>query len=82
MYELFFSDIAKKQFCKLEKHVQERIGSVLERVKLRPEHFLEKLVGEKGYKIRVGDYRIIFDIQQEKLILLVIKIGHRKNVYG
>ncbi|MEK6951870.1 MAG: type II toxin-antitoxin system RelE/ParE family toxin [Nanoarchaeota archaeon] len=81
MYELIFTDKAKKQFLKLEKQTQERIGSVLERIKLRPEHFVEKLVGEQGYKLRVGDYRIILDIDKNRLIILILKVGHRKNVY-
>src|SRR3989344_1500061 len=62
MYNLVFSDLAKKQFNKLEKNIQERIGTVLERIKIRPHAFVEKLVGEPGYKLRVGDYRIFIDI--------------------
>jgi len=81
MYELIFSDKAKSQFSKLEKNVQERIGAVLERIKMRPEHFVEKLIGEPGYKLRVGDYRIILDIDNNNLLILVIKIGHRRNIY-
>ncbi|MBI2498931.1 type II toxin-antitoxin system RelE/ParE family toxin [Candidatus Woesearchaeota archaeon] len=81
MYELIFTDKAKKQFLKLEKQTQERIGSVLERIKLRPEHFVEKLIGELGYRLRVGDYRIILDIDKNRLIILILKVGHRKNVY-
>ena len=81
MYEIIFSDKAKSQFNKLEKNVQERIGSVLERIKLRPEHFLEKLVGEPGFKLRVGDYRIFLEIYNDKLVIFVIELGHRKNIY-
>ena len=81
MYEIEFTPKAKKQFFKLEKNVQERIGSVFERIKFRPESFVEKLVGEPGYKLRVGDYRVFLDIDGKKLIILVLKIGHRKNVY-
>ena len=81
MYEIIFTDKAKKQFFKLENHIQERIGSVLGRVKIRPEHFLEKLVGEASYKIRVGDYRLIVDLDKNKLVILILFLGHRKNVY-
>ena len=81
MYNIVFSDIAKKQFNKLEKSVQERIGTVLERIKIRPHAFVEKLVGEPGYKLRIGDYRIFLDIFNNELIIFVIKIGDRKNVY-
>jgi mRNA interferase RelE/StbE len=81
MYSIKFSDKALKFFEKLDKNIQDRIGSVLERIKIRPEDFIDKLVGEQGYKLRVGDYRIFLDIYQEDLVILLIEIGHRKNVY-
>jgi len=81
MYEIKFSDKAKKQFLKLERSIQERIGSVLERIKIRPEDFVEKLVGESGFKLRIGDYRVFMDIDNNKLIILVLEIGYRRNVY-
>jgi len=81
MYEIIFSDKAKQQFKKLERQIQERIASVLERIKIRPHNFIEKLVGELGYKLRVGDYRIFLDIDNNKLIILILKLGHRKNIY-
>ena len=81
MYQIIFTANAESQLKKLEKSVQERIIIVLERIRIRPEHFIERLVGEPGFKLRVGDYRIILDVDQDKLIILVLKIGHRKNIY-
>jgi len=81
VYSVLFMPIAEKQFKKLPFEIQERIIKVLERIKIRPEAFVEKLVGELGYKLRVGNYRIFLDINQGKLIILVLKVGHRKNVY-
>ena len=81
MYEISFSDKAKKQFIKLEKNIQERIGSVLERIRVRPQDFVEKLVGEQGFKLRVGDYRVFLDIDNNNLIIFILELGHRKNVY-
>jgi mRNA interferase RelE/StbE len=82
LYEIIFSLKAKKQFLKLEKTLQERIIYALERIRIRPESFITKLVGDLGYKLRVGDYRIIMDIDKNNLIILVIKVGHRKNIYN
>lgn len=82
LYEIIFSLKAKKQLLKLEKTVQERIISVLERIRIRPEDFVTKLIGDPGYKLRVGDYRIIMDIDKKNLLILVIKVGHRKNIYN
>ena len=80
-YEIVFTDTSRKQFKKLEKDIQERIIKALERIRIRPEAHIKKLIGDPGYRLRVGEYRIILDIEKEKLIILVIKIGHRKNIY-
>ena len=81
LYEVIFSQKAKKQLFKLEKTVQERIISALERIRIRPEAYIAKIVGDPGYKLRVGDYRVIMDIDKKKLLVLVIKVGHRRNIY-
>jgi mRNA interferase RelE/StbE len=81
LYEVIFSQKAKKQLFKLEKVIQEKIISALERIRIRPEAYITKLVGDPGYKLRVGDYRVIVDIDKGNLLVLVIKIGHRRNIY-
>ncbi len=81
-YQIFFTDKAKKQLEKLEKVNQERIIASLQRIRIRPEAHITKLVGDPGYKLRVGNYRVILEIEKEKLIILVLMIGHRKNIYG
>ena len=81
MYEIIFSRKAKKQLFKLERTIQERIIFALERIRIRPEDYLTKLIADPGYKLRVGDYRVIMDIDKTNLLVLVIKIGHRKDIY-
>ena len=81
MYEIIISDKAFKQIEKLEKSIQERIFTSLEKIRIRPESFVKKLVGIPGFRLRVGDYRVILDIDQGKLLILVIKVGHRRDVY-
>ena len=81
MYEIVFSEKAKKQFLKLEKDIQKRIIAPLDRIKIRPEAYITKLVGDTSYRLRVGDYRVIMDIDKGKLIILIIKVGHRRNIY-
>ncbi len=81
MYTVEFSKKAENQLYKLQRDVQERIIRTLERIKVRPQDFVEKLVGELGFKLRVGDYRVFLDIDNNRLIILVLKLGHRKNVY-
>ena len=81
MYEIVYSNSAAKFLRKLPKQKQEHILSVLERARIRPEAHFERLVGNKTYKLRAGDYRIIADLFKGKLCILVIKIGHRRNIY-
>jgi mRNA interferase RelE/StbE len=82
MYKIEFSEQADKQLKKLELAIQIRLGMNLERIKIRPYSFVKRLVGTKYYRLRVGDYRVILDIQNEKLIILIIELGHRKNIYN
>ena len=83
MYELVYSPAASKQLEKLERAIKERIIIALERLRIKPEsRDIKKLMGMPGYRLRVGDYRIIFDIERNKLLILVLTVGHRKNIYG
>jgi mRNA interferase RelE/StbE len=81
LYEIIFSQKAKKQLFKLEKNIQKRIIGSLERIRIRPGSYITKLIGDPGYKLRIGDYRIIMDIDNNNLVILVIKIGHRREIY-
>jgi len=82
LYLVVFSEKAKKQFLKLEKDIQKRIIASLDRIKIRPGAYVTKLVGDNSYRLRVGDYRIIMDIDKGKLVILIIKVGHRKKIYN
>ena len=81
MYELFYSKKAKKQIMKLEKKNQEHILAVLERARIRPHAFFTRIVGGKFFRLKAGKYRVIADIKQNKLIILVLKVAHRKKIY-
>ena len=82
MYELIYSPSALKQLEKLEHNIKERIVVALERLRIRPESCdIKKLVGMQGYRFRVGDCRIILDMEKDKLIILVLQVGHSKNIY-
>jgi mRNA interferase RelE/StbE len=77
---------AEKQIKKLHRQAQESIVRFLrERLKPadNPRQWGKPLHGDKGglWRYRVGDYRLICDIQDEKITLLVLQVGHRKDVY-
>jgi mRNA interferase RelE/StbE len=81
MYEVVFDGPAIASLSKLPNQLKERIFSKILSAKADPFHFFERLEGRADYKLRVGDYRIIADIDQTKRKIEVTRIGHRKNVY-
>ena len=81
MYEIQFDKRDLDFLNKLEKEIKERIWNKLQQCKEEPFRFLEPLEEIDGYKLRVGDYRLIIDIDNSTKTLKVLKIGHRKNIY-
>jgi len=81
MYNIEFSKTAEKQLYKLERNVQIRIISTLERIRIRPFPHVKKLFDNPHFRLRIGEYRLILDIKEDRLIMFVIKIGHRKSIY-
>ena len=81
MYSIEFSKTAEKQLLKLDDGIKTRIISNIGRIKIRPYSYVKKLVGSPYFRLRVGKYRIILDIKEDKLIIFVIEVGHRKNIY-
>jgi len=81
MYKLIFGKRALNNLNKLDKNTKTRIWNKLQECKLDPFRYLKPLIQIKGFKLRVGDYRIILDVRDKIRILEVLKIGHRKNIY-
>ena len=81
MYEILFHKNAQRQLEKLSKDIQIRVISVLDRIKITPYAHVKKLVNTPYFRLRVGDYRVILDIQTDKLIIFVVELGHRRNIY-
>ena len=82
MYEIIITDKVKKQLEKLPSQIKNRIGSAFERIKFRPFSFIKRKQGTPYYILRIGNYRAILNIQQNNLIIFVIEIGPRKNIYN
>ncbi len=80
-YKIVILPIAQSQLEKLDKNIQERILDALERIRVRPYNFVKKLAGSPYFRLRVGDYRVVLDIRNDALIVFVIEVGHRKNIY-
>ena len=85
MYKILFQKSAHKEYSKLPKKVRDRVDECLEILSINPLSEIlnfKKIRGkENHYRIRVGQYRLIYSPQDEKLIVRVIRVGHRNDVY-
>ena len=82
-YKVEWKNSAKKELKRLPRQVITKVISAVE--KLPNNHHpagSKKLVGtEHTYRLRVGDYRIVYSIQNDLLIIEVVRVAHRKDVY-
>lgn len=80
-----FSPLAEKQFLKLDKQIQRQIQKFVLQLKNleNPRSRGKALVGNLSHlwRYRVADYRLICDIQDEKILVTILRIGHRKETY-
>ena len=84
MYRIIVSQSAEKEMGKLPAHVNRRIEVAINALANNPRpHGCKKLKGtyEPTWRIRVGDYRIVYSIDDAIKIIDIRKVGHRKNIY-
>ena len=84
MYELRYSKTAIKKLQKIPKNLVKRIREKLLEIAKNPygDHpNVKKLVGRDGYRLRVGDWRIIYEINNDEIVILVLTIDTRGGVY-
>jgi len=82
-YKVVFHKSAAKDLEKVSSHYLASVASHIKKLSENPRPFgYIKLAGfDKMYRIRVGIYRIIYSIKDDVLVVEVVKIDHRKNVY-
>lgn len=83
MYKIEIERGARKVLSELPKREQARVGAQIDKLADNPRPSgAKKLVGELDvWRIRIGDYRVIYRVKDAELVVLVIKIGHRREVY-
>ena len=81
MYSIQVEENAEKFLKKLPKKESEIILNKIYSIRDNPFRFLKRLQGEKLWKLRIGDYRAIVDVIVSGNKIIVIRIGHRKNIY-
>jgi len=73
---------AEKKLDSFQADLRDRIIDALERLKNNPRPSgCKKLKSLDAYRIRVGDYRVVYEIRDDVLVVLVIRVAHRKDVY-
>ena len=82
-YAIKFRPAAERALEELPRDVQRRIGKKIDALAVNPRPSgVKKLVGEEDvYRVRAGDYRIVYQIQDAVLLVLVVRVGHRRDVY-
>ena len=80
-YTLFYTQRAERDIARLDSKTKERIGKTLLRYQEEPLEYAEKLSDPilGGYRFRIGDYRVIFDIEGNEIV--VLRVGHRREIY-
>ena len=83
MYKIEWKQSAKKELKKLKKAVIPRIIKAVESLSINPYPTgSRKLQGsEHLYRVRLGDYRIVYSVENKILLIEIIRIGHRKDIY-
>lgn len=80
-YSIVFDEDSINYLNILPKDIAKRVYNKIISTKINPFYFFKKLEGRRGYKLRVGNYRVIADINVTELKIEITCIGHRKNVY-
>ncbi len=80
-YKLVYTQRAIKDIRKLEQSTKKRIGRALVGYEEDPLKYAEKLIDPRlgTYRFRIGDYRVVFDLEGSEII--VLRVGHRRDIY-
>jgi len=87
MYRLMYERKAIRELAAIDPVMQHRIKEKLEQLRRNPENLSQQIKKLKGRKfsglerLRVGSYRIIFRKEEDRLLILIIRIGHRSEIY-
>jgi mRNA interferase RelE/StbE len=82
-YQVEITPAAQRTIKKLSKNVQRKIIETIEKLanEPRPVGVVKLSATENLYRVRTGDYRIIYEIQDKILLIVITKVGHRRDVY-
>ena len=82
-YEIIIKPTAEKGLDKIPRSARRRIADALEGLRddPRPAGVVKLAGADNLWRIRIGDYRVVYEIHDDRLIVLVLRVAHRKDVY-
>ena len=81
-YRLVIDPRAEKELDALDRPIRDRVAKALIRLAKNPHRTSNvKALKGGGYRLRVGDYRVLYELRDDVLVILVVKVGHRREVY-
>lgn len=81
-YTIRFKNSAAKELRSLDINLQVRIGEEIDRLSLEPRpEGVVKLKGSDFYRIRIGDYRVVYIIDDDERIVRIVRVRHRRDAY-
>ena len=83
IYEIIITKSIQKQLDNLPNNIQERVYDKISQLaeEPRPDGVVKLKGYDNEYRIRIGDYRLVYEIQDEQLIVLLLQCKHRRDVY-
>jgi mRNA interferase RelE/StbE len=82
-YRIEFTPAARRQFRKLAPEIRRRLAPLIDSLASEPRPKAAAMLSgsQRAYRVRHGDYRIVYELDDDQLLVLVIRIGHRREVY-
>jgi len=83
-FSVIYTTRARKDLRRLPLEIAQKCILTISKIRDDPFSFVKKLKGSKQaplYSLRIGEYRAIVSIQEDRLVVLVLEIGHRSNIY-
>lgn len=82
IYAIEFADSARREVRKLDPTTKRRILAAIDGLSADPRKGqVRRMVGVSSWRLRVGDHRVVYDIEDNKLAVLVIRVRHRREAY-
>lgn len=82
MFKIDWTEKSLKQLNNLNQNISSRIIKKVNELMENPfSKDIKRLKGENAFRLRVGDYRIILDIDVKNKMIYILRLGHRKNIY-